>query len=72
MGFGGSQDKDNMRWWLLQRLEQGIRGAGAEHMDFVYDIDLVASLIGGIVDLFPEAADVINAGVTGSINFDDI
>jgi len=72
MCFGGSQDKDNMGWWLLKGFEQGIRGAVTEHVDFVNDIDLVAGLVGGIVYLLTEAANIINAGVTGGINFDNI
>jgi hypothetical protein len=41
-------------------------------MDFVYDIDLVTGLVGGIIDLLTEAPDIINAGVTGGINLYDI
>ena len=41
-------------------------------MDFVDDIDLVAGLVGSIVDLLTKAADVINTGVTGGVNFYDI
>ncbi|MBA7694469.1 hypothetical protein ES703_103080 [subsurface metagenome] len=72
MGFGGSQDKDNMWRWLLERLEQGVRGTGTEHMDFVYDIDLVASLGWSIINPLPEVSDFINTPVAGSINFYDI
>ncbi|GAH68171.1 unnamed protein product [marine sediment metagenome] len=72
MGFGGSQNKDNMWRWLLKRLEQGIRGVSTKHMDFIYDIDLVTSLIWRIIDLLTEAADIINTGVAGSVNLYDI
>ena len=72
MGFGGSQNKDNMRWGLLKGLEQGIGGFLSEHVDFVYDIDLVTSLVGGIVDLLPEVADIVNAGITGGINLNNV
>ncbi|MBA7685669.1 hypothetical protein ES703_94094 [subsurface metagenome] len=41
-------------------------------MDFVYDIDLVAGLGGGVVDLFAQAANIVNAGVAGGVDFNDI
>ena len=41
-------------------------------MDFVYNVDLIAGLVGGIVDLFPKVSDFINATVAGSINFNHI
>jgi len=41
-------------------------------MDFIYDIDFVASLIGSIIDFFPQAPNILNTGVAGSIDFDDI
>lgn len=72
MGFGGSQDEDNMRWWFLEGFEQGIGGAIAEHMDFINDVDLVTGLVGGVVDLLTEASNIINAGIAGGINFDNV
>jgi hypothetical protein len=41
-------------------------------MDLVYNIDLIAGLIRGIVDLFPEISDFINAAVRGGIDFNYI
>jgi len=61
-----------MWWWFLKSLEQGIGGTSTKHMDVIYDIDLVTSLVGSIIDLLTEAPDIINASVTGSINFYDI
>ena len=72
MDFGGGQYEDNLGWGLFQCFEQGVGGAVAEHMDFVYDIDLVASLRGGVVDLFAQAADIIDASVAGGVDFNDI
>ena len=72
MGFGGSQDKNNMWWWFLEGLEEGVSGASAKHVDFVDDIDLVAGLVGGIVDLLTKTADIVDAGIAGSVDFDDI
>ncbi|MBA7638490.1 hypothetical protein ES703_46146 [subsurface metagenome] len=72
MGFGGSQDKDNMWWWFLKGLEQGIGGFFGKHMDFINNIDLVTGLVWRIGDLLTEVSDFINATITGSINFYDI
>ena len=72
MGFGGSQDKDNMRWWFLKSFKQGVRGWFGEHMDFVYDVDLVTGLVRSIVDLLTKAPNIINTSVTGGINFYDV
>ena len=70
MGFGSRQDEDSIRRWFLKGLEQGIGGTGTEHMDFVYDIHLVAGLVGSVVDLLAQAADIVNTGVAGSVNLD--
>ncbi len=72
MGFGSCQDKDNIGWWFFKGLEQGIGGIGAKHVDFVYDVDLVASLVGRIIDPLTQATDIINTSVAGGINFNDI
>ena len=72
MGFGGSQNKNNMWWWFLKGFKQGVRGVITEHVDFVYDVDLITGLVGGIVDLLTEVSNIINTGVTSGVNFDDI
>jgi len=41
-------------------------------MDLVYDIDLVTSLIGSIIDPLTEVSDVINATIAGSVNLNHI
>ena len=41
-------------------------------MDFVYDVDLVAGLIGGIINPLAEVPDIINASITGGINLNKI
>jgi len=72
MGFGGSQDKDNMWWRFLQCLEQGIGGFFGEHVDFIYNIDFIAGFVGGIVDPLAELSNFIDAPIAGSINLYDI
>ena len=41
-------------------------------MHFVDDVDLVTGLVGSIIDLLTEAPNILNAGVTGGINLNDI
>jgi hypothetical protein len=72
VGFGGCQDKDNVWWRLFQRLEQGIGGTGTEHMDFIYNVDLVTRLVWRIIYLLTEAPNIINTGIAGSVNLNNI
>ncbi len=72
MGFGSSQNKDNIRGWFLQRLEKGVGGFFSEHVDFIYDIDLIAGLIGGVIYPLAEFSDFINTAITGSVNLNYI
>ena len=63
MGFGGSQDEDNAWWRFFKRLEKCVGSAGTEHMDFIYDVNLIPGLVWGVVDPFPEGSDIVNTGV---------
>jgi len=72
MGFSGGQDKNNMGWWFLKRLEQGVGGFFGKHMGLVYDIDLVTSLIRSIIDSLTEFSDIINATIAGSIDLNHV
>jgi hypothetical protein len=56
-----------MRWWLLQSLQQGIGSCFSKHVDFIYDVYLVAGDAGTITHPFPEIANLVNATVAGSI-----
>ncbi len=72
MYFGGSQDEYGMRGWFLQCLEQGIKCRRGEHVDFIYDIDLVFSLVWGKIDLFAQITHIVHPIVGGCIDFDHI
>jgi hypothetical protein len=72
MGLGGGQDKDDMGRWFLKGFEQGIGGTAAQHMDLVYYIDLIAGLIGGVIDLLAQLPDIVNTGITGGVYLYDI
>ena len=72
MLFGGRQDEYGMRRRLFQRFQQRIEGGRREHMDFVDYVNLVSSFAGGEVDLLPQIANVVHAGVGGSVNFNQV
>ena len=72
MDFGGGEDKNNVRRWFLKRLKQGVRRFFSQHVDFVYNIDLVAGLVRGIVDPLTEVSDFINAAIASRIYFYNI
>ncbi len=70
--FGGGEDELDVLRGLLQRLEQGVERAGAEHVDFVNDVNLVASPGGAISGIAAQLADVVHAGIAGGVDFDDV
>ncbi len=72
MGLGGGQDENNVRWWLLQGLEQGIRGGIAQHMDFVYYVNLEARYAWRVVHLLTKAPDIVHARIACRVNLDDV
>ena len=41
VGFGGGKDKYRMGRRLLKGLQEGIKGAGREHVDLIHDVDLI-------------------------------
>jgi len=66
----GCQDKNGVRRRLLKCFEEGIGSVLSYHVDFVDDVDLIASHIWRIVHLFPELADFVDTPVAGGIYFD--
>ena len=40
---GRRQHEHDVTWRLLERLEQGVRGGGRQHVDLVHDVDLPAT-----------------------------
>jgi hypothetical protein len=72
MDFGGSQDKNDMGRRFFKSLEQGVRGFLSQHMNLIYNIDLVTSLVGSIIDPLTEVSDFIDTPIAGSINLNHI
>ena len=69
---GGRQDEDHPRGRLLQGLQQGVKGCGREHVTLVDDVDLPAGLNRGESRAFNQLADVVDPGVGGGVDLDDI
>ena len=70
--LGGRQDENGMRRRLFQRLQQGVEGCRGEHVDFVDDVDFVAPLVGGKIDLIAQVAHIFDAGVGGGVDLDQV
>ncbi len=72
MWLRGGQHKNDMRRWLLQRLEQRIERRISEHVNLVNDIELDTSLTWSKADFLTEVTDFINPTIASRINLDHI
>ena len=72
--FGSVVAKTNLTWLgrLLQRLQQGVEGAGREHVDLVDVVDLVPRPARPQPGVLPELADGLDAVVAGPVDLDDV
>lgn len=61
-----------MCWWLFESFEKSIERARREHMDFIYNVDFVFSLIGFESRSLDEFADIIDSGIRCCIDLYDI
>ena len=69
---GGGKDEFDVAGRLFQRFEHGVEGAFGEHVHFVDDIDFVFAGSGGVLGVFQHFADVVDAGVAGGVDFEQI
>ena len=72
LGVGGGEDELDVVGGLFEGFEQGIEGRGAEHVDFVDDVDLEAAAGGSEGGVGAELADVVDAGVGGGVDLDAV
>ena len=70
--LGGCQNKHHMGRWLLQRLQQRIKGRGRQHVYLVDDIDLVFAILWRILHRFAQVADLVHAVVAGRVDFQNV
>jgi hypothetical protein len=69
--LGGGENEDDVGRRLLQGLEEGVEGGLREHVDLVYEVNLV--LAGGGEGYFvAQAANLVNAAVAGGIELDQV
>ncbi len=70
--FRRREDEDDVRRRLLERLQEGIRGLGGEHVGFVEDVDLEVGATGRIADFLAQVLDGIDAAVAGGVELDEV
>ena len=69
MQFRGGEHEIDMFGWFFQGLQQCVEGLGGEHMDFVYDDNLVSGRSRKKTDFFLELTDFLDAAVGGAVDF---
>jgi len=72
VGFGGGEDELHVGRRFFQRFEKGVEGCRGQHVDFVDDIDFVFAAGGGVLDVFAEFANLFDAVVGGTVDFQDV
>lgn len=70
--LGGGEDEFHMRRWFFERLEQGVERRVREHVDLVDVVDFELAAGGGEADGFTEIADLFDAVVGGTVDFEHI
>lgn len=70
--LGRAEHEHHVRGRFFQRFEQGVERAGGEHMHFVHDIDAVAAVLRGILNLFAQVADFVHAVIGSGVDFHDV
>jgi len=56
----------------LQGFQEGIKSLLGEHVDFVNNKNLIATMGREVLDILPEFPNLIDAAVTGAVDFQDI
>ena len=69
---GGGEDEFDVFGWLFQRFEHGVERGFGEHVHFIDDIDFVFAGGGRVLGVFQHFADVVDAGVGGGVDFEQV
>ena len=72
VGLGRREDEPQVRWRLLDQLEQGVEALRGDHVGLVDDVDLVATADRCEERLLPQLAGVIDAAVRGGVDLDHV
>ena len=70
--LGRREDEHDVGRRLLDGLEQRVERAVREHVHLVDDIDLVASAVGRKEDLVLDLPDVVDRGIGGPVDLDNV
>ena len=70
--LGRREDEVHVRRRLLERLEERVERLRRQHVHFVDDVDLGASLRRRVADLLAQVADLVDAAVGGAVDLDDV
>ena len=70
--LGCGEEKTHMRGRLFQRLQKAVECGLREHVHFVDNVDFAARHDRAIARALNDLANIVNAGVGGSIHFDHI
>ncbi len=69
MDISRAENKLPVGGWFFQGPEQGVKGLGGEHMNFINDEDFIRSIHGRVFYDFPQIPDFLDSPVGGTINF---
>lgn len=72
MGLGCGKDEDDVLGGLFYSFQECVEGAQGEHVDFVYDVNLVARRSWREENFLFDGAYVVDAGVAGAVYFYDV
>ncbi len=72
LGVCGGQQELHMLWWLFQGFQQRIKAGNRKHMNFVYQIDLVAAASRHVLGVFQQLPSIVDPGTRGGVYLDEI
>ena len=72
LGLRGGQDELHVLGRFLERLQQGVEGAGTEHVHLVDEVDLEWSARRRIRGIVAQFADIIDSVVARPVNLQDV
>ena len=70
--LGGGEDEFHVRWRFFERLEERVEGGVREHVNLVDVENFELSASWGEADGFAKVADLFDAVVGGTVDFQDV
>ena len=68
----GGEDKDEVLWWFLHDLQQGVEAFVGDHVRLVDDEDAVAGIRRSVKRPVAQVTHVVDAAVAGGVQFGDV